>query len=344
MNATDDIAHQWPHASGYLDTASYGLPPAEAILEVQAALRDWQQGSVRWETWMPSVDRARQSLARLLHVDARSIATGATVSELVGLLASAVPDDSRILTAGEDFTSLVFPWAAHHDRGVITTAAPLERLAESIDSKTTVVAVSAVQSGSGAIADLEEILAAAEHHDARTVLDVTQALGWMPCDASRFDAVVGAGYKWLLCPRGVAFMYLRMDRWPNLKPLHAGWAAGPDQFDTYYGLPLRLADTARQLDTSPAWFSWVGAAPALERLEEIGIEWIHAHNVALADRLRVKLGFDAASSAIVSLPGSLEEGAGGLRASVRAGRIRVAFHLYNTDDDIDRFVESYSCA
>ena len=59
-----------------------------------------------------------------------------------------------------------------------------------------------------------------------------------------------------------------------VRPLHAGWWSAPDPYGDFYRPPLRLAADARRLDMSPAWFSWVGAAPALELLERIGIEGI----------------------------------------------------------------------
>ena len=63
--------------------------------------------------------------------------------------------------------------------------------------------------------------------------------------------------------------------------------------------PLRLPDTARRFDTSPAWFSWVGTEPALELLNEIGVEAIHEHDLRLANRFRAGLGLEPSDSAIV---------------------------------------------
>ena len=64
----------------------------------------------------------------------------------------------------------------------------------------------------------------------------------------------------------------------------------------YYGPPLRLADSARRLDTSPAWFSWVGTAPTLELVERIGVERIHEHDVELANRFRAGMGLEPGES------------------------------------------------
>jgi selenocysteine lyase/cysteine desulfurase len=123
-----------------------------------------------------------------------------------------------------------------------------------------------------------------------------------------------------------------------LRPLYAGWYAGDNPWTAIYGPPLRLAADARRLDISPAWLSWVGTVPALELLAEIGIDAIHRHDVGLANALRARLGMPPSDSAIVtaSVTGGLERlGAAGVKASVRAGAVRLSFHLHNTEGDAD---------
>jgi selenocysteine lyase/cysteine desulfurase len=254
------------------------------------------------------------------------------------LLAAAIPDGSRVLGADADFASLLFPWTVHARRGVSIETVPLRELVERIDEQVDVVVVSAVQSSTGEVAELDRIAAAARAAGALVVVDGTQACGWWPVGAESVDALACGGYKWLLAPRGTAYLYLGEALRERVAPLHAGWYAGENVHDSYYGLPARLAHTVRRLDTSPAWFSWVGAAPALELLEEIGVERIHAHNVALANRFRRGLGLDESNSAIVSasVPGAEEKLArAGIRAATRAGSLRTSFHLYNTEDDVD---------
>lgn len=293
---------------------------------------------------MASAERSRVMLAELLGVPVGTIALGSTVSELVALLAAALPAGSRVLTATGDFTSLLFPWAVQSARGIETIEVPLSELADRIDAQTSAVAVSLVQSGNGSMLEVEELLDAAAAHDVLTVVDVTQAAGWLPVNASRFDAVVGAAYKWLMAPRGTAYLYVKEERWPSLLPLHAGWCAGPDPAETYYGLPLRLADTARRFDTSPAWFSWVGAAPALELLLELGIAAIREHNVALARRFSAGIGVDPSDSAIVAVSGRLRGHSTDVRVSSRGGQLRASFHLYNDEHDVDALVAALECA
>jgi selenocysteine lyase/cysteine desulfurase len=330
---------QWSPEGVYLNTASYGLPPRDGFDAMQAALADWRCGRTSWEHWGESAEATRAAFAQMVGVPATGVAIGATVSEFVGMIAASLPGGSRVLVPEEEFTSTLFPFLVQQQqRDVSVTTLPAARLAEAIDGDTDVVAFSAVQMSTGAVADLDAITAAARHHGARTLLDATQACGWLPIDAPRFDAVIAAGYKWLTLPRGTAFMAIG-DAWLEATVPHsAGWYAGADVHRSYFGPPLRLAADARRFDTSPAWFSWVGARPALELLNRIGVDAVHAHDVALANRFRTGLGLEPSNSAIVSVA---REGAAerlqraGIVAALRGGRLRASWHLYNTTADVD---------
>jgi selenocysteine lyase/cysteine desulfurase len=273
------------------------------------------------------------------------IAVGATVSGVLSPVAATLPAGARVVVPEIEFTSNLFPWLVHADRGVTVDTVPLEKLADAIGADTTLVAFSLVQSATGEIAPVDEILAAARGHGALVCVDATQACGWLPVRAASFDVLVCAAYKWLMAPRGAAFCYLAPELRDRMRPLQAGWYAGEDVHQSYYGPPLRLAGSARRFDTSPAWFSFVGAAPSIELLNEIGIGAVHAHNVGLAQRFLTGLGLPPAESAIVSVghPSAAEQfAAAGVRAAVRAGRARLSFHLYNTEADVDRALEALS--
>ncbi|MGH9165517.1 MAG: aminotransferase class V-fold PLP-dependent enzyme, partial [Acidimicrobiales bacterium] len=169
------------------------------------------------------------------------------------------------------------------------------------------------------------------------------AVGWLPVDAARFDAVACGAYKWLMSPRGTAFLSIADALLERVKPLSAGWFAGEDVAASFYGPPLRLARSARRLDTSPAWFSWVGTQPAVELVESIGVAAIGAHDVALANRFRAGLGLAPSDSAIVSasVHGAAERlERAGIRVAVRGGQLRASFHLYNTEADVDCALEA----
>jgi selenocysteine lyase/cysteine desulfurase len=329
----------------YLNTASYGLPPRPAFEALQAAADEWRHGRTGFAGWNESVGAARASFARLHGVAPVDVAVGPQVSPFVGLVALSVPRGARVVCAQEDFTSLLFPLLVQRERGVRVDLVPCAEVADAIDGGTELVAVSAVQSADGRVVDLDAVAAAAAHHGARTLIDATQGCGWLPFDAGRFDFVACAGYKWLLGPRGTAFFVARAEAAERLAPHLAGWYAGEDPDDTYYGAPLRLAGNASRFDVSPAWMSWVGHAPALALLERVGIAAIHAHDLALANRFRAGLGLPPGDSAMVSLAldrGFEELRQAGVMAAGRGGRMRFSFHLYNTETDVDRALDVLS--
>jgi selenocysteine lyase/cysteine desulfurase len=327
----------WSPRPGWLNTASYGLPPEPAWLALQAALADWRAGAISWEGWDEATAAARNAFARLVGVPSADVSVGAQVSQLVAPVAAGLPDGARVVVPEIEFTSNLFPWLVHGDRLDVRTV-PAGRLAEAVAAGCDVVAFSLVQSATGEVADYPGIVAAARAAGAMVVVDASQACGWLPFDAALADVVVVGAYKWLMSPRGTAFAYLSPEVRETLRPLAAGWYAAADVHGSYYGTPMRLAPDARRFDLSPAWFSWVGTAPALAVVEQIGVAAIHDHNVALADRFLAGLGQPPGNSAIVTVAAPDAEArlaAAGIRAAVRAGRVRASFHVYSTEADVD---------
>lgn len=330
----------WEPAGVYCNTASFGLPPRPAWEALQAALADWQGGRTSWEHWGQSTEDARAVFARLVGVDVDRVAVGSTVSELVGSVVTALPPGTRVVVPEIEFTSTLFPLLVQ--RRLDVRAVPSADLVQAIDQDVGAVAFSAVQMSTGEVADVDAIVSAAAGVGAITLCDATQALGWLPLDAGRFDALVCGAYKWLMAPRGSAFLTVSERLLGSAVPHSAGWYAGEDVHASYFGPPLRLASSARRLDVSPAWFSWVGTEPALALLEQIGIEAIHEHDVALANRFRAGIGLEPSDSAIVcaDLPGAAERlQDAGIVVAVRGGRLRTSWHLYNDEADVDRVLE-----
>ena len=227
----------------YLNTASYGLPPRPAFEALQVAADEWRHGRTGWHGWDRSVGEARAVWARMHGVPVECVAVGNQVSSFAGVVALSLPRGARVVCAEGDFTSVLWPFLV--DAGVAVDIVALEDVPAAVRPGTALVAVSAVQSLDGRVADLDEIAAAAASVGARTFIDGTQASGWLPIDASRFDYVASSGYKWLLSPRGVCFMAIRPGADEPLRPYLAGWYAGEEPFDTNYGAPLRLAADAR---------------------------------------------------------------------------------------------------
>lgn len=343
----DNLApSQFVPETTYLNTASAGLLPARSVTAVQKAAA--QAAAGRPPDGPAAVEAARAAFARLVDVPADRVATGSSVAGYAGLIATSLPAGAEVLVADGDFSSLVTPFVTRPDLTV--RGAPLERLAEEVRPSTALVAVSLVQSSDGRIADVAAVREAARAHGARTLCDVTQAVGWLPVAADEFDYTVCVGFKWLLGTRGTAFLVVPdpAER-SGLLPVFAGWAAGAEPRNSYYGPVAELARTARRFDESPGLLPYIVAAQSLAVVEEVGTERIGAHNRALADRFRAgleRLGHPetpAAGSAIVAVRGwgrcvgRLAEA--GVIVSDRGGDLRAAFHLYNSAAEVDRLLD-----
>ena len=331
----------FPGARGYLNTASMGLPPGSAVNELRAAIDSWQGGKANAPEYDRCVNEARALFAALVKTTPECVAVGSQVSAMVGMVAAGLPSDSQVVCPEEEFTSVLFPFLARSDLNV--RLVPLEDLEASIRSDIDLVAFSLVQSADGHVSDGKAIARAAQRSGALTLVDATQAAGWLPFDANDFDVTVTGAYKWLASPRGTAFMTVRKESMDVPALIHPGWYAGESPWDSVYGPPLRLAENARRFDLSPSWLSWVGTAAALKFISELGIEPIHEHNVELANMFRSELGLSGSDSAIVALdlPSTADEALlQSISSSVRAGRLRVSFHFYNQPEDVELLVNA----
>ncbi|EKX66376.1 aminotransferase class V-fold PLP-dependent enzyme [Streptomyces ipomoeae] len=332
----------------YLNTASNGLLPARTVAALHEAALMRAEGRPLGSLH-DDVEAARAAFARLAGVPVERVAAGASVAAHTGVVAASLPSGAEVLTAEDDFTSVVTPF---HVRGDLKVrAVPLERLAESVRPGTALVAVSAAQSADGRIADLDAIEEAARTHGARTYVDFSQAAGWLPMTADAYDFTVSITFKWLLGPHGAAFLVVPED-FGGLTPVLAGWVAGESPWDSCYGPVAELAHSARRFDVSPALFTYAGLRHSLALIEELGVDAVRAHDLALAERFRAGLAslghapVPAPGSAIVSVPGlggkQPELSAAGIEVSNRAGNLRASFHLYNTDADVDRLLDVLS--
>lgn len=328
----------------WLNSASMGLPPRRTVTALRTAIDDWEAGRADAVGYDAPLNRARQLYAGLVGVGLGQVAVGSQASVLVGLVAASLPPGSEVLTVAGEFTSVTFPFharvAAGHD--ITVREVPLQSLPEEVRTSTTWVAVSAVQSADGQLVETDALSEACRRTGTRVLLDTTQAVGWLPVDAGRWAVTVCGGYKWLLNPRGTAFLTVTPDLLDVLVPTSASWYAGEDPWTSIYGSPLRLAADARRFDVSPAWHSWVGAAPSLELLTEVGTTVLHQHSVGLARRFCAGVGLPIGRSAIVSCAvsdaGRAAMAGARIVGATRAGRLRLAFHISTTSTDVDRAV------
>ncbi|WP_298346906.1 aminotransferase class V-fold PLP-dependent enzyme [Ferrimicrobium sp.] len=346
MDRTDEqeFTEYFEHQRGFLDTASIGLLPKATAASLHIAIDNWATGKARWfDDWLGKTDIARSLFAKMVGADEQLVATGPSTSVMVALIANALPAGARVLAPAIEFTSNLYPYLVQADRGIEIITVGEDDLIDAIDHSVTLVAVSAVQSASGHVTDLEALKQRAKRTGAMVAVDATQATGWLPLSIDGLDAIVSSGYKWLLSPRGTAYLALSQRLGAMIKPLYANWYAGDNIANSYYGTQLHLAKSERRLDPSPAWLSWIGAAESLALIDHLGITAIYDHDIALTTEFLTRLDqpLPERASAIASLklvkpidPTSLP-----ITVSMRSGRLRISFHLYNTADDVELAVK-----
>jgi selenocysteine lyase/cysteine desulfurase len=327
----------------YLDTATYGLPPAPTLAAVRAAIDQWAAGTASWQhDWDAPADETRGLFAALIGAEAAEIARIPQASVGVGLVAAQLGARDEVVVPDDEFTSTLFPLLVAEGRGTRVRQVPLAALADSIGPSTTLVATSLVQMQTGRTADMETLLEAAERVGARVLIDATQGIPFVPVEGfiDRIDYLVCSGYKHILCPRGVSFLYVRDDRWDTLEPLLANWRAADEPFKRYFGGPLTLQPDAARFEVSMGWFGWVGALASLKLLVDWKRSGILAGVPALARDLADRLGIPWAGSTLVSAPVSDGEAArealagARIRAAHRGTGIRFAPHVWTTPGDV----------
>lgn len=329
-----------PSRRGYLNTALTGLPGPAAVEAARRVLEAWASGSLNWAEAVDQLDVARQAFATLVGAPVERIGIGQTVAGTLSAVAANLPDGAVVLAPEGEHNSNIYPYLHQAPRGVRMEFAPLEHLAEAVRPYHAAVAFGLVQSADGRIADLAAIAGAARDAGALTLVDVTQACGWLRFDPDLCDVFVSACYKWLMAPNGPAFIGLGPRAMEQLHAGHRSWIGNIDVHAAPYGPGGEAAPDARRFDLVPNFIAIAAATQSLGLLSAIGVAQIEEHNLGLVRRFCAALDLPAHASAIISVDaGSISSISGDLTATVRSGKARFSFHLYNDDDDVDAAVD-----
>lgn len=329
----------WQPHPGYLNTASFGIPCPQAVAAVQEVIAAWTQGELSFGSWFTETQRVRESIARLLAVPAERISLGTSTATMLSSIAMSLPDGARVLAPENEHNSNLIPYLNQAHRGVTVTLAPLAELAGRVTRDTALVSCSAVQSLTGEVADIAAIRKSTRSAGALFCLDGSQACGWLPMTGESADVIVCSMYKWLCAPIGGAFLQMAPELAHRIRPAAPGWPASSDPLAPPYGVGAHFASTGRKFDSAQNLISMIGARRSIDAILQLGVPTIYRHDVALANRFREARGLPASNSAIVTLPleGAAQHlAAAGIRATEWRGNLRLAFHLYNSEDDVDR--------
>lgn len=361
------VASRW----AYLDHAGIAPLPQPTVRAITAcADAVAADGRLAALDHARRLDAVRRDAASLMGVDPDEVAFVKNTTEGLSLVAGGLawsPGD-RVVAPERAFPSVLFPWLALRDRGVVVDLVapasggglPLEHYAEAIAAgpPPRVVVASWVHYASGWRTDLAGLAGICREVGALLCVDAIQGLGVLPAafGAWGVDFAATAAHKWLLGPQGAGVLYVRASRLDLLRPGEPGWNSVRQRGD-WEDLRLDYDPTARRLEGGTlAAAALLGLGASLQLLLDAGAGAVWAHVQALNDRACTGLeaaGVEilsdrsaAARSGIVifSVPGTdpatvvehLREH--GVVVVPRGGGVRLAPHGYNTAEEIGTLV------
>lgn len=362
-----------PSGIAYFNTA-YNAPLLRSSREALeraagAKCRPWERSA---DEFFEDAEAVRTLSAELFGASADDYAiipaASYGISAAARILESHLGKGDRIVLLAQEFPSNVLPWrrVAQLQGAEIVTVRPsapddlTSGILATLGKGVKVVTLPACQWTDGALIDLAAIGEACRSIGAALVLDLTQSLGAMPfdLDAVQPDFMVAAGYKWLLGPYGFGIMYVA-PRWQGERPLEETWLARTNARDF-----ARLVDYcddyrpgARRFDVGETCVTTVlpGALSALRQLQEWGIGAIQAQLAAInreilsaaeaaghaAPARGARCGHILGLACHGDIDGTIERlVAGQVFVSRRGDALRIAPHLHNVPDDVDRLIEA----
>ena len=316
-------------------------------------------------------NRVREVTAPFVGVKPEEILVGSGASHGMAVAALGFPwkPGDEVIVAAGDFPSNLYIWSEAAKRNGATCrpvrgrkpAVNTQEILDAITDRTRVVSVSWVDYGSGEVIDLEQLGDVCAKRGIFLAVDGTQAVGAVHMDAKAWKLSllsVGA-YKWMLGPYGGGFAYLDPAWFDRIRPAYITWTAAQGAED-YNALPrgdYKLVSTARRYDEpeTASFLNRAGLIRSAEFLTEIGVTAVNRHITTLLQRLEAELPRPfrrrSSSSRLAGPIFSIEADdvstvrqayeqlkAANFRTSLRDDGIRVSPHIYNTEDDIDRFL------
>ena len=351
----------------YTNSCSQGALSNDVRAAYEQYMTDWDDRGAPWELWVEQAEGARARFARLLNATPDEIAVTTSVSAGVSSLLSGLrhaEGRNKIVISDFEFPTIGQITHAQELRGskvdhvaaASDTTIPLERLAEAIDDETGLVAITLVSFRHGSKTDVKEVIRLAHEVGALVLVDSFQGVGAIPIDVRDLNAdfVTGGVLKYLLGSSGLAFLYCRADLLPQITPTVTGWFADEDIFkmDIYDYSP---SATARKFEsgTPPIPNIYAGNA-GMDLMHEIGIAATERHVGRLTnqlieglDRIGAKMVTPrdptkrgpmvaVATTDAQAMVAALKED--GILTSARDGNIRLSFHCYNSEEDIESVV------
>ena len=361
----------------FLNAAAWSpLPLAVQEAGRIGVARKGQPGKLDADFMAKQYERARTAAAALIGANPVDIALIPSVGYGVSTAGKvmSLPRGSRVLVLQDDHTSPVLEWMSRAEQGGYTveqvkqpadgdwTSAVLDAMSRKDAAPLSLVSISSVHWSDGGALDLSRIAEAVRQKGAAFLVDATHDAGVRHIDVKTLDPdfLIFPTYKWVLGPYGRAFMYVAK-RHQNGVPLEQTAPArkGVAAEQKVYFRDLSYADGARRYDMGERdhFITLEMAAVGMEMMAGWGNDAIVARLGMLTDRLADGLAntgvrvldrkLRAPHLICLQFPKGMADdlpqklAAENVYAAPRLGRLRISPHVYNDEQDVDRFVEVF---
>ncbi len=340
---------------------------------IQAIIQRTHAWEITSADWFTNADKLRELFAQLISAHRENIALIPSVSYGIAIAANNIPlkRGQKIILINQQYSSNVYAWreAAKKSGAEIVTVTRengqtwTDAILKQIDLATGLVAIPNCHWIDGSLLNLEEIGQEARRVNAALVIDASQSLGVYPLDISNVkpDFLVTVGYKWLLGPYGLGYLYADA-KYFNGNPIEYSWLNKKNCRD------FSLADYtdeyepgARRFDMGEfASFIHIPMAiAALTQIHDWGIPSIRQTLMLLTEKVRTMASRTDMAPTQHEIAGHIiglmlqPERAKELNdrllknkiyASIRGSFLRIAPHVYNSEMDIDRLFEIINTA
>jgi selenocysteine lyase/cysteine desulfurase len=351
----------------YLNCAN--MSPMLASVKL-AGLQALETRAAPWKLteadWFDNAEILRQEAAKIFQTSHDNIALVPSASYGLAVAAkNCIPAPGKtIVVLHQEFPSNYYVWeelAARQGLQLVSVQQEAgktltESVLQKIDSRTGLVAIPNCHWTSGIWIDLQKISNAARAAGAFLVLDLSQSMGALPTeiDVIKPDFAVSVGYKWMLGPYGVSYMYVSPQWQQPGVPLEYSWLTkkGSDNFANLTNYVSDYRPAARKFDMGE--FSQINLLPmaiaALQQINKWGTGFIQDGIKTLTDIIAAykkdRNHFNELAPSvghithiplddmdITALKKRLQDA--GVVISFRGKSMRVAPHLYNDAADIE---------
>lgn len=370
------IQSEYAHLkSVFFNSAYFGPSPISAKkLMTEAMDRELDPSFYPYNEWMGISERIRVKLADFMQVSPDTITHSTSASDVINIVANGFPflKGDHVAAIDKDYPSNILPWMlAEKDRGIVFDRIPLgdevvptaEWLEKKLHPNTKIFNMSWVTFDTGKRMELVSIGKMLKSKNIMFVVDATQALGGMMISSEELkyiDVLSCSSYKWMLGPYGHAFGYFSSFAQEKIAHHNGNWILSPTSKSVYNLLDYTIETLpgARKYDRGQAGNFLTNSCleGSLDFFKKVGMDNVKKLSFETRDYFlnhfpknkynlvtpKENMGniVCVRSTGEDSIKLEQELKRHNVDVSVRQGNVRISFHVFNTNEQVNKLIEA----